>query len=390
MRPVSLPAPSRARAAGETRERQLAEAAAHPRQTERLRALRSYGVLDSEREKDFDDVVALVASLCDAPISVINLIDAGRQWFKAEIGLGVRETPLDTSICAHILLERDFVEIEDTLQDPRLRDNPLCLGGPGIRFYAGALLKTADGLPLGTLCVLDVRPRRLSPLQRDAIRVLAAQVMKQLELRKALHTQNLLRQEVDHRVKNSLQAVAALVQLKARRAVSEEATAALLDIRTRLGTVAALHEEMHQADAGGSVDLRVYMERVCGLLGKTLPATVALAADMDAASLTSREAAAAAGIVNEFVANSAKHAFPSRRPGRITVTGRSGEDSVYSLTCEDDGVGLQGDLGSIDSGLGFRIIEAYGGELGGRTAFEPLSPGLRLRVVFEPSLREGR
>ena len=199
------------------------EAASHPLQEARLAALQSFEILDTDPERDFDEIVALAAATCGTAISVVNFIDAGRQWFKAETGLGVRETPLATSLCAHAILERDFVEIRDTLQDPRTSDNPLCLGQPGLRFYAGALLKTAEGLPLGTLCVLDHQPRELSPLQRDTLRVLSRQVMALLDARRALRTADILRREVDHRVKNSLQSLSSFTRLQQRAFASEDA-----------------------------------------------------------------------------------------------------------------------------------------------------------------------
>lgn len=170
------------------------KAPSHPNEAQRLAALERYDVLDTPSETDYDDVTRLASAICEAPISVINLIDRDRQWFKSEVGLGVRETPLDTSICAHAILQDDFMLVPDTLQDERFRDNPLCAAEPHLRFYAGALLKTPDGFPIGTLCVLDHRPRDLTPLQRQAIRTLANQVMAQLELRRALAEQHRLAQ----------------------------------------------------------------------------------------------------------------------------------------------------------------------------------------------------
>lgn len=193
------------------------KAAHHPRQSERLTALYSYEVLDTDREAEFDDIVKLAAAICETPIAIINLIDAERQWFKAEVGLGQTETPLATSFCSHAILQDAFVEINDTATDPRMIGNPLVHGTPGLRFYAGALLKSENGLPIGTLCVLDLVPRHLTPLQRDAIRVLGCQVMAQLDLRRALHTAETLRKEVDHRVKNSLQLLSSLTALEGRR-----------------------------------------------------------------------------------------------------------------------------------------------------------------------------
>lgn len=158
----------------------------HPNEAERLQALRSYGILDTAIEPAFDDITRIASYVCQTPISLISLIDEGRQWFKSEIGLGIRQTPLDQSICAHALLEHSFLEVPDATLDPRFDCNPLVTGAPHVRFYAGALLRTPDGLPLGTVCVLDNRPRQLSPEQRYILAALARQVMSQMEFRRAL------------------------------------------------------------------------------------------------------------------------------------------------------------------------------------------------------------
>ncbi|QQQ20100.1 PAS domain-containing protein [Brevundimonas vitis] len=154
----------------------------------RLAALYDFDILDSGRERAFDDLAALIASICDAPIAVINLIAADRQWFKAEVGLGVDETPLETSFCRHALLQNDHLIVRDTTEDPRFNCNPLVLADGGIRFYAGVLLKTDEGLPLGTLCVLDTRPRPdgLTPLQMQALETLSRQTMDLMKLRRAV------------------------------------------------------------------------------------------------------------------------------------------------------------------------------------------------------------
>ncbi|GJE61415.1 PAS domain-containing protein [Methylobacterium trifolii] len=158
-------------------------------ETARLRALDSYRLLDTPREDDFDEIAAAAAELCDVPIGVVNLIGDGRQFFKAEVGLGVRETPLESSFCRQALLQEDFLYVQDATRDPRFADNPLVTGDPGLRFYAGALLKTSDGHPVGTVCVLDTEPHELSERQRKGLLRLARQTMAQMELRKALREQ---------------------------------------------------------------------------------------------------------------------------------------------------------------------------------------------------------
>jgi signal transduction histidine kinase len=155
----------------------------------RVTALRDYGILDTPTEGVFDDFTRIAAAICDTPIAVVNLIDSTRQWFKSEIGLGVRETPLDVSICAHAILQNDLFVVPDTTLDARFARNPLVAGDPGLRFYAGALLKTPDGLAVGTMCVLDTQPRELDATQLGVLQSLARQVMAQLELRKALREQ---------------------------------------------------------------------------------------------------------------------------------------------------------------------------------------------------------
>lgn len=163
----------------------------------RLASLESYGVLDTVEEADFDDIVELISIICEAPIAVINFIDRDRQWFKSVKGLGVRETPLDISICAHAILQPDLFIVEDTREDPRFANNPLVTQDPYLRFYAGALLTDKDGLPLGTLCVLDHKPRDLNANQRFALQTLANQVMTQLEFRRSLREQQALIEKLD-------------------------------------------------------------------------------------------------------------------------------------------------------------------------------------------------
>jgi PAS domain S-box-containing protein len=170
---------------------------------ERLAALARYGILDTPPEKGIDDLVRLAAELLEAPIAAVNLIDARRQWFKSEIGLGVREMPLDDSICKFALLGAGMMVVPDTTEDPRFAANPLVTAEGGLRFYAGALLTTPDGLPLGTLCVLDrqARPQGLSASQRFALQTLAGQVMAQIELQRQAGIEGRLRSSESARLR---------------------------------------------------------------------------------------------------------------------------------------------------------------------------------------------
>ncbi|MFT6241871.1 MAG: signal transduction histidine kinase/ActR/RegA family two-component response regulator [Akkermansiaceae bacterium] len=180
-------------------------------ETDRVRELKSYEVLDTESEVEYENVVLLAAELCQAPMSLITLVDESRQWFKARVGMDPSETPRAIAFCAHAIEEPyELFVVEDTLKDPRFRDNPLVTDQPNLRFYAGAPLVTSTGHAIGTLCVLDEKPRKLDPRQLKALRVLSQGVMNLMELRRANQRQ--------HAVVAELETAKAIAEAAAREA----------------------------------------------------------------------------------------------------------------------------------------------------------------------------
>ena len=177
----------------------------------RLAALQRYGVLDTPPEPAFDDIATLAAALCGTPIALVSLMDATRQWYKARVGLDLTETPRADSFCDHTLLNpQDVMVVPDARMDARFAANPHVTAGERIRFYAGAPLLSSEGLPIGTLCVLDREPHEFTALQRQALAVLARQVMAQLELQRQRHelTQTVAQRNADlaeqHQLRSAL------------------------------------------------------------------------------------------------------------------------------------------------------------------------------------------
>lgn len=155
----------------------------------RLKVLWQYDILDTVPEIVFDELAELAGHICEAPVALITLVDEKRQWFKARVGTSLKETARDISFCAHAILQDELFIVSDASKDPRFKKNPAVTGKMHVRFYAGAPLKSPDGYALGTLCVVDSKPRILTDEQKQALRTLARHVETQLELRR--HTREL-------------------------------------------------------------------------------------------------------------------------------------------------------------------------------------------------------
>ena len=154
------------------------------REEERLAALRQMHILDTEAEPAFDDLALLASHICQTPMAAISLVDTDRQWFKARIGLFSTETPRSVAFCSRAIAHPGIFVVRDTQKDVEFRDNPQVTGDPHIRFYAGAPLMSREGHAVGTLCVIDSRPRTLTRDQMEALDALRRQVEAQLELRR--------------------------------------------------------------------------------------------------------------------------------------------------------------------------------------------------------------
>src|SRR6516165_9194935 len=181
----------------------------------RLAALRGLGILDTPAEPAYDELSALAADVCQTPIALISLVDADRQWFKSQVGWAAGETPREAAFCAHTILQPDLLVVPDASADQRFANNPLVTCPPRIRFYAGAPLVTAEGHALGTLCVIDHKPRELTAEQARALRALSHQVAAQFRLREQLAEQlriNAERKDVEEELRKANERLALAVR----------------------------------------------------------------------------------------------------------------------------------------------------------------------------------
>jgi len=349
----------------------------------RLEALHQYGILDTSREAEFDDLTRLAAYICEAPIAVVNFVDTDRQWFKSEIGLGVSETSRDISICTHAIRQKDIFIIPDLAKDERFARNPLITGKPFIRFYAGVPLTTADGHALGTICVLDTRPRELDEPRKAALHSLARQVMALLELRRSIQQKDLMLREVNHRIKNSLQLVSSLLRLESRQIADPVTRRHFDEACARVATIARVHERLYQTDKVGVVEFGQFLRDLCADLSHSAMIEQGhhIEVQADTRELPTDRVIPLALIVNELVTNAVKYAYPAGTHGVIRVQFRSAPDGGFEVRVADDGVGLPPgfDPATMQS-LGMRMVHALLGQVGAELSCASDGGGTKLTI----------
>lgn len=231
-----------------------------PTEDARLRALRQTGVLDTEPEESFDYLTAMAAEICGTPIALITLVDVDRQWFKSSVGVEIAETPRDVSFCAHTILQSDLLVVGDALKDDRFADNPLVTADPRIRFYAGSPLVTHDGHAIGTFCVIDTVPRRLSEQQATALRALSRHAAAVLGLRR---TRELLREHAEQWERSAGDPAARSAALER---LDEDLTSMIRDRERAEATLRRLQPELRVLglDLRGSAGLEDLLESIVG------------------------------------------------------------------------------------------------------------------------------
>ncbi len=383
----------------------------HIREKERLASLLSYEILDTLPEEDYDNLTAIAAEICGTPISLVSLLDDKRQWFKSHHGLPVSETPKEYAFCAHAINgDDDILIVQDSRKDERFHDNPLVTGDPRVIFYAGVPLINNEGLPLGTLCVIDHKPKELSPGQVATLKALCRQVMNLLQLRKTAaqleETVASLKEKnsdleqfaylAAHDLKSPLNNISSTAEIFAdcySNSLDQEGTTMLGFIQSASQKLKGLIEgllEYSRSDAvlmenKVTVDLQELSDEVCSLFSADARISMTLTSHLK--SVVVNRAAIYRILIN-LVGNAVKYNDKEEVALELTVTEK---DNRYEFQLKDNGPGIEEKYqkqifeifktlgtkdryGSTGNGIGLATVKKLTEKMGGSIAVSSTPP----------------
>ncbi len=395
-------------------------------EAERLQALFEYHVLDTDPEEAFDQLTELVASICDVPIALVSLIDEKRQWFKSHHGLDATETPRELAFCAHAILQDDVFEIPDSSRDNRFCDNPLVTGDPNVAFYAGAPLKGRDGHNVGTLCVIDHKPKMLTDDQRRQLTIIANQVVALLELRKSnlakddlfsklMNLNELINRkneelnsfsnQVAHDCRGPLGQIDAFSELCQQDLKAQDLGAAsekLAFIRRSVKNLNALLANiLHLARAGFSCDLVETIDfnlLVNEVISNLDHEGVEIKTHIELTSLFLSESVRIKQIIYNLVSNGVKYSNSNRAKPFVSIS-VSGDENEVLIEVKDNGLGIEKQFHdqvfkeftrfipkvAEGSGVGMAIVKRHVDALGGTIDFSSSDEGTHFWVKLPKS-----
>jgi len=364
-------------------------------ENERLNELYDSGLLDTPKESDFDNLTNLASSIFGAPVSIITLVDENRQWFKSCFGLPeeIIETPREISFCGHAINNpSEVLVIPDARLDNTFSDNPLVSGDPNIVFYAGAPLISKNGYPLGTFCIIDFKPRKLSQQDVETLKILSNQVSKLIDLRlsneeltKSLKEKNLLLKEIHHRVKNNLQLVSSLLRLQANSIDNEDFSKAIVASQERIKSMAIVHEKLYQSKSLAEVNIKSYFDALIEEKSKVASnKDINFSLEIPNVAFKIDKLVPIGLLINEMITNSYKHAFHTSNDNAISIQLLIDPMGYCMLKYEDNGTGLDEDYNSVNpQSIGMDLIDSFVDQLDGKLELKSTKKGVVYTISFQ-------
>jgi len=349
---------------------------------ERLAALNKTKLLDTAAEARFDGLTRIASKALGTEVALVSLIDENRQWFKSKVGTEESETPRDIAFCHHAIQKPGIMVVKDATKDERFKDNPLVTGGPNIAFYAGAPLITRDGHALGTLCVIDSKPRPdFDDDDKQILADLAASVMTEIEVgaqEQKIDDLSVVNEELQHRMGNMYAHVSSLVSLMDRSIDNKEDFAK--NLRARINTLAqtqALIAE-HRYE---SVSISKIIETTLSpFMTENLSKRITVQST-DGFDLSQRAAFTVTLMINELATNAIKHGALSTEDGVINISWTHSDR--FDFQWRENVFGLKFD-GSSGDGFGSQILKRIVPlEFRGQANFDISESGLLYQLIAE-------
>ncbi len=357
---------------------------------ERLMAVKDCHILDTEHEQEYDDITRLASEICELPYSLISVIDENRQWFKSHQGLPINQTSRDLSFCAHAInYPDDLMIVTDARIDERFHDHPLVINQPHIVFYFGVPLVTSIGVAIGTLCVSDTKPRILSDKQIGALKSLAYQVVKLIELRisnKKLENiiveKNILLKEINHRVKNNLAIIMALLRTEKNKSNDMQIEHIFEELLSKMYSLSILQSELYMEDNYSTLNFGMFLKAIVEKINYTFGAktNTMIETELSNINMDITQAIPLGLMANELLINCYKHAFKENKKNNLQVFLNKDKNNKIIFKIIDNG-SPEFDI-TTNAGSGIELIRDLASQIDATVNFDQKANGLSVTVTL--------
>jgi two-component sensor histidine kinase len=361
----------------------------------RLEVLKSYEILDSPPEEDYNSLTFLASEIFNVPISFISLVDEERVWFKSIYGSNISEIERETSFCTYAInSSEDVFVIEDARKISKFKNLPSVIGHSKFVFYAGATLVDSDGYVIGTLSIIDSKVKSLSNKETQQLKILANQVMKLLELRKKNNylkiinnEKTILLKEIQHRVKNNLQLISSLISLQINKISDPNISAAFNICLNRILAISNIHQNIYLEYARETVNFRIYLNGLLNSFEIAHSFSKNIQNEIEDIILGLNIAVPLSLITSEILTNTFKHAFSETQEKKIQIVFQKKENGLLEMIIQDNGVGFNiEEKWETSNSLGFEIIKTLMDQINGNITCVSTKNG----TLFTIQIAEGK